>query len=1121
MKNKLKNKSTTGRMLKCCAALVWRTTLAIGFLGVAAQVQAAKLPTPKLTVSGVTSSSVPLSWTDPYSGELNWSVERAPSGSSTFVVLSTLPANSLKYIDAKVSAGTGYKYRVGYLSGSGSRKYSSTLSVTTPAGSDTTPPVVALTAPASGAVLKGAVTLNASASDNIGVSRVEFYLDGASLLGTDTAAAYSVSLNTAGFTEGSHSLTAKAFDAAGNAAVSAAVGVSFDNTAPTVPSGVTATAPAYNQVLASWSASADPSGIGSYRLYRNGALLASVAGTSYSDTTVAEASTYCYTVSAVDGLGNVSALSSNSCVSTPAAPDTTDPSVPTGVSATAATCGQVNIAWTVATDAQSGVKSYKVFRNGVLSKTVLAPAISTSDTGLSASTAYAYAVSAVDNAGNESALSGAVTASTPACADTTPPTVPTGVIATASGCNATVISWAASSDATGTGVKGYNLYRNGGYLKQVLAPATSTSDAGLSASTAYSYAVSAVDNATNTSALSSSASVTTPACADTTPPTVPTGVIATASGCNATVISWAASSDAAGTGVKGYNLYRNGGYMKQVLAPATSASDTGLSASTAYSYAVCAVDNVTNISAPSPNVLVTTPTCPNLAPVASAGGNQSTAVGTSVTFNGSGSYDADGSIVSHAWSFGDGATASGATVAHAYAVAGTFVASLTVTDNQGATGTSTATVTVTAPPTATNRMVWGLLDGGTAVDFANAVAMAGSDIIVAGSFGGFMFLSRYLGDGTEVWTKVYGYGAASGKSVAVDGNSNIIVAGYFAASVDFGGITLTSVGGYDLFMAKYALDGRLIWVKQFGSASANGMPGDDSINDMAVDGNGDVCVAGNFQDTVDFGGGLLSSAGPKDGFIAKLRGADGSHLWSKRFGGTSSSDAGNGVCFDGAENVIMTGKFSGTNDFGTGPLVSSGADAVVVKYSASGAALWARRFGGTLVDVGRGVAADADGNIVVVGSFMGTAAFGAVSLTAVAGAIPMDDGFIAKLSVNGDVLWATRFGSTGYDFCNRVVVDGGGAIFLTGSCVGTVAFGGTTLVGKGGYEMLTARMTPDGVFQWAERLGDMYLDQGLGVALSPDGTVVAVGGLSGTITSGALSATAAGASDACVIKFQR
>src|SRR5262249_23130472 len=96
---------------------------------------------------------------------------------------------------------------------------------------DTVAPVVALTAPAAGNV-SGTVTVSADATDNVGVSQVQFFA-GATLIGTDTTAPYSVQWNTAGLT-GAQQLTAKAFDGAGNTTTSAAVAVTVTAAAPTL-----------------------------------------------------------------------------------------------------------------------------------------------------------------------------------------------------------------------------------------------------------------------------------------------------------------------------------------------------------------------------------------------------------------------------------------------------------------------------------------------------------------------------------------------------------------------------------------------------------------------------------------------------------------------------------------------------------------------------------------------------------------------------------------------------------------------------------------------------------------------------------------------------------------------
>jgi leucyl aminopeptidase len=95
-------------------------------------------------------------------------------------------------------------------------------------GGDTTPPSTSLTAPAAGATLSGAVTLSASASDNVGVTRVDFLVDGA-VVGSDTSAPYSLSWASTSVGNGSHTLGSKAYDAAGNVGTSASVSITVSN----------------------------------------------------------------------------------------------------------------------------------------------------------------------------------------------------------------------------------------------------------------------------------------------------------------------------------------------------------------------------------------------------------------------------------------------------------------------------------------------------------------------------------------------------------------------------------------------------------------------------------------------------------------------------------------------------------------------------------------------------------------------------------------------------------------------------------------------------------------------------------------------------------------------------
>lgn len=100
------------------------------------------------------------------------------------------------------------------------------------------------------------------------------------------------------------------------------------------------------------------------------------------------------------------------------------------------------------------------------------------------------------------------------------------------------------------------------------------------------------------------------------------------------------------------------------------------------------------------------PLIQNMPPVANAGPNKTGVVGQPVTFDGTGSTDQDGTIISYAWQFGDGRSSMGSIVSHVYTAPGTYTVSLTVTDNHGATNTDTATAIITqtpSSPTTTNK----------------------------------------------------------------------------------------------------------------------------------------------------------------------------------------------------------------------------------------------------------------------------------------------------------------------------------------------------------------------------------------------------------------------------------
>ncbi|NNB88471.1 PQQ-dependent sugar dehydrogenase [Corallococcus exiguus] len=193
--------------------------------------------------------------------------------------------------------------------------------------------------------------------------------------------------------------------------------------------------------------------------------------------------------------------------------DTQAPTVPTGLALSNVTCNSATLSWTPSTDNQ-GVAFYDVYHDGQLMKSVSGATVSTGLTVVPGVTWGLY-VNARDAVGNVSQGSATLSITPPQCqADTQAPSIPTGVTAAASGTSVTV-NWTASTD--NVGVSAYDVFRGGVKIGTVAGspPGTTFVDSGLSANTAYTYAVLARDAQANASAQSASVTVTTgQACAN-------------------------------------------------------------------------------------------------------------------------------------------------------------------------------------------------------------------------------------------------------------------------------------------------------------------------------------------------------------------------------------------------------------------------------------------------------------------------------------------------------------------------------------------------------------------------------------------------------------------------------
>ena len=479
----------------------------------------------------------------------------------------------------------------------------------------------------------------------------------------------------------------------------------------------------------------------------------------------------------------------------------------------------------------------------------------------------------------------------------------------------------------------------------------------------------------------------------------------------------------------------------------------------------------------------------NQAPVAVAGPNQSVSVATTISFNGSSSYDPDGTIASYAWNFGDGSTGSGASVFHVFAVVGTYTVTLTVTDNLGATASAStvATVTALADTTPPSVSVTAPASGSTVSNTVTLSASASDNVGGSGVARVEFYCDSVV---TPLGTATTApYTSPCNTTAMANGSHSFYAKAYDAAgnSANSATVTVTVNNG-----APTGTPGQLQWLKAT-AASANA-----TTYGVATDHAGNVVVVGKFSGTLDFGGGPVSAAGGSDAFIVKYT-AQGGFLWAKRLGDIVD-DSATGVAVDSQDNIIVTGYFAFSVDFGGGAISANttvaniyAPDIFVVKYSPLGTHIWSKGFGGVGNDLGMAVGVDGSDNVVLAAQSVGTVNFGGITLTGLGG---YDIALIKLSAAAGATMWAKLWGGSAYDYPNGVAIDRSGDVVLTGVLGGGNLGGGTLAAGA----FVAKYSGADGSYRWAKVVA---AKAGNAVATDPNtGNIFVTGGFSGSVDFG-------------------
>jgi hypothetical protein len=348
------------------------------------------------------------------------------------------------------------------------------------------------------------------------------------------------------------------------------------------------------------------------------------------------------------------------------------------------------------------------------------------------------------------------------------------------------------------------------------------------------------------------------------------------------------------------------------------------------------------------------------------------------------------------------------------------------------------------------------------------------------------------------WAKQFGINSTfNGQAVTADAQGNVYFTGSFSGSGDQdpspGTFVLNSNGSGDIYVAKTNSSGNLIWLKSVGAGWA------DNGSAIAVDNSGNVYVAGNFRNTVDFdpGAGSYTISSPvqqnifdSDAFILKLD-MNGNFVWAGSISGERDEYITGMKLFD--NKLYVTGFGGKTIDFdisasGTHTLYAAqDRQAFAASFDLDGDLQWVSMVEGS--SEGAGISLDQDGKVYVTGHFGPAADFdpspAVTTLTSAGG----NDLFVWKLDGNGALLWARGTGGTHHEYGYDVVATTAN-VFVTGYFQGTTDFNPSATATAtfaavksnepldSGADMYVLSLTSGGDYVWAYTAGSIGFDHG-------------------------------------------
>lgn len=286
-------------------------------------------------------------------------------------------------------------------------------------------------------------------------------------------------------------------------------------------------------------------------------------------------------------------------------------------------------------------------------------------------------------------------------------------------------------------------------------------------------------------------------------------------------------------------------------------------------------------------------------------------------------------------------------------------------------------------------VIWARKAGGIGEDVGRAISVNNlGEIFISGCFDKFAYFNSVILSGSEAQLFITKYDLNG--NVVWAQNTNVLYSrgiGPHITSDNFGNCFMTthkeSSTGTNIYVAKYNPYGNLVWSRIInGKGQYNGQWTSEYSRGIAVDGLGNVFVAGEFEGVLYFASDILSCSGWDQTFVAKYDPA-GNEIWARKICGAHYESSQNDcINTDNNGNVITTGYFENSICIEGTTLTSKAysEDIFLCKYDNNGNLLWAISNGGGSYDRGHGVAANECGNIVAIGSFRSAITFGSTTL---------------------------------------------------------------------------------------------------------------------------------------------